>query len=586
MNANLQVSQLFVDELARSGLREVCIAPGSRSTPLTLAFYNQPGIKVFMHLDERSAAFFALGLALANDRPVALVCTSGSAAANFFPAVVEARMARVPLLVLTADRPPELRGSGANQTIDQIKLYGDQVLLSADLPVPDQNTPELTLRHVRTLAARAFATANGLEKGPVHLNFPFRKPLEPVPGEPMPVAGEPDRPPLAVIEHGLLLPTPEQLERLAGMITAQPHGIIVCGPRTPGGRFPEALVRLAQVAGYPILADPLSGLRYGPHTASGHVLGAQDALLSAGNAPWDQPGLVLRFGVVPTSAGLCSYLARSKPVHRILVAEHGGWSDDDHTTTWLLQAEPESVCNRLVERLAGRDTHRDPTWLGQFQAVEAAAWERMQAKMDAEPLFDASALIQGLEALPEGGRLFVGNSLSVRHLDQFARPGLRRLEVYGSRGASGIDGNVSTALGLAAADPGRPALAVMGDLTFYHDLNGLQACSRHNLNVTFLVLNNNGGGIFQRLPVQHLDPPFTEAFITPHGLTFAPAAGLYGLDYHLVNTRAELAAVLQQRFLPSAGMQRSALIEVPCSIQSDLARQKHILQTLLQGQEG
>ncbi len=581
MNANLLVSQLFVDELARCGLREVCIAPGSRSTPLTLAFYNQPGIKVSMHLDERSAAFFALGLALAHDRPVALVCTSGSAAANFFPAIVEARLSRVPLLVLTSDRPHELRGSGANQTIDQIKLYGGQVLLSVDLPVPDEQISDLVLRHVRTQAGRAFAAADGLEKGPVHLNFPFRKPLEPPPGEPLPAPGLASEPPFSRIERGVLLPTASQTDRLAELIGAHPHGLIVCGPRCPGGDFPAAVVRLAQAAGYPILADPLSGLRFGPQTASGHVLGAHDAILSAQAAPWGEPDLVLRFGAVPTSAALCAYLARIKPAARVCIAEHGGWADDDHRTTWLLQAEPAEVCRSLALNLSPNPAFGggDPAWLPQFQTAESAAWQKLDPELAAEPLFDAGALRLALDSLPDGARLFVGNSLSVRHLDQFARPDLRRLEIFGSRGASGIDGNVSTALGIAAAAP-RPTLAIMGDLTFYHDLNGLLACAQQHLNITFLVMNNNGGGIFQRLPVQHLEPPFTEAFITPHGLTFAPAAQLYGLDYHLCASRADLGAVLEQRFDGQNPPARSALIEFPCSIQTDLARQKNCLKKI------
>ncbi len=573
MNANLQLAQIFVDELARSGLRDVCIAPGSRSTPLTLAFHNQGSLRVWMHLDERSAAFFALGLAMAHERPVALVCTSGSAAANFFPAIVEARMSRHPLLVLTADRPHELRGSGANQTIDQVKLYGAQVLLSVDMPVPEAAVSDLLLRHVRTLAARAYAAANGFEKGPVHLNFPFRKPLEPPPGEPLPEPGSAQAAPFTSLERGLLLPSPAQLERLQGLVASQPHGLIVCGPRCPGGDFPAAVTRLAQAAGYPILADPLSGLRFGPQ--AGVVCGAQDALLAAGCRPWGEPGLVLRFGAVPTSAALCSYLAEIRPAGRVLVSEHGAWEDDDHRTTWLLQADPARLCDLLREQLG---PPVDPAWLEQFQAAENAAWRLLAPELAAEPLFDAAALALALELLPEEGRLFIGNSLAVRHLDQFGRPCSRKLQIFGSRGASGIDGNVSTALGIAATAPG-PLLAVLGDLTLYHDLNGLLACRRHALNqATFLVLNNNGGGIFQRLPVQHLEPPFTEAFITPHGLEFAPAAELYGLDYQLCRTRAELQAALVARF--SGSPRRAALLEVPCSIQGDLARQKHSLQAL------
>lgn len=228
-------AETFVDELARGGLQAVVIAPGSRSTPLTLAFAAHPAIRHYLHLDERSAAFFALGLALATTRPVALLCTSGTAGANYFPAIIEARMSQVPLLVLTSDRPPELRHSGANQTIDQVKLYGDQVLWGVDVALPEADAPAVALRNLRTLAARALATAAGLPPGPVHLNFPFRKPLEPaLPHTP---AFAPAGPPHTRTLRGQLLPTPNQIAELAALINQHERGLIVCGPRCEGG-FP------------------------------------------------------------------------------------------------------------------------------------------------------------------------------------------------------------------------------------------------------------------------------------------------------------------------------------------------------------
>ncbi len=577
MNANLRIAQIFVDELARAGLRNVCIAPGSRSTPLTLAFFNQSIIQTWMHLDERSAAFFALGLSLATDSPTAVVCTSGSAAANFFPAIIEARMSRVPFLILTADRPHELRGSGANQTIDQVKMYGDQVLLSVDMPVPDDSPSDLFLRHVKTLAARVVALANGLDKGPVHVNFPFRKPLEPATGEQLPAASQGRQAPFTCIERGALRPTPAQIERLTGLIQKHPRGLIVCGPRCPGGDFPKAATLLAQVTGYPLVADPLSGLRFGPHNAAEVVMGAQDAILSSGVTPWGNPELILAFGAVPVSASLSGYLARIRPVERLLVAEHGGWSDDDHRTTWLLQVDPQALCELVAERLKGP---ADPAWLASWRAAEKRAWDILDDELQNGSFFDAAAVALAVGALPEGGKLFVGNSLAVRHLDQFARPEKRFLEVFGNRGASGIDGNVSTALGIAAASQ-KPLLAILGDLTLYHDMNGLYACRRHQLHhTTFLVLNNHGGGIFQRLPIQHLDPPFTQAFLTPHEMTFRPAAELYGLDYYLCSSASDLETALKQRF--KVEPQRSALIELPCSISNDLTRQQACLQAVKQ----
>ncbi len=275
--------------MAAAGLRHVVISPGSRSTPLTLAFDAHPEIEVFLHLDERSAGFFALGMALAIDAPVALVCTSGTAVANYLPAIIEANMSHVPLLVLTADRPPELRHSGANQTIDQVKIYGDQVLWSVDAPLPEKDAPDVVLRHLQTLAARAYATANGLRKGPVHVNFPFRKPLEPVDSEQLSVNSEQlsvsseqsESGNRLLITKGQLAPTRAQLGDLAETINRHERGLIVCGPRCPEGNFPAAVAGLSQISGYPILADPLSGVRWGRHVAGTAVSGAYETYLQS-----------------------------------------------------------------------------------------------------------------------------------------------------------------------------------------------------------------------------------------------------------------------------------------------------------------
>jgi 2-succinyl-5-enolpyruvyl-6-hydroxy-3-cyclohexene-1-carboxylate synthase len=555
MNPNLELALNFVEALAHTGVKEVVIAPGSRSTPLTLAFAQSSQIRMYMHLDERSAAFFALGLALANDRPVAVLCTSGSAAANFMPAVVEARMSAIPLLLLTADRPHELRGSGANQTIDQIKLYGDQVLLSVDMPILDK-TPgglgepagadgdredELVLRHVRSMAGRAVAVANGLPKGPVHLNFPFRKPLEPQEGETL--SSLQDRltsagKGFARIERGRLEISAPQLANLAQRLSTHRRGLIVCGPRCPGGNFPKLLSQLAKRVGYPILADPLSGLRFGSHLEGGLVVGGYDTFLASGITDEPNPEIVVRFGGVPTSAVLNQYLARIRPDVRIHIREDGVWADDDHRTDWFLQVGETRLCEKLLESTTER---RDRSWLDGWMRIEQRTWKGVHAALIHSPGFDGAVVAQIAQKMPDGVRLFVGNSLPVRHLDRFGQPLHRNIAVYGNRGASGIDGNISTALGIAASDPERPLLAVVGDITFYHDMNGLLAIQKHQLNnITIVILNNNGGGIFHSLPVARFEPPFQEAFLTPHGLKFEAAARLYGLNYRSIDLRTHL----------------------------------------------
>ncbi|MBE2198680.1 MAG: 2-succinyl-5-enolpyruvyl-6-hydroxy-3-cyclohexene-1-carboxylic-acid synthase [Anaerolinea sp.] len=579
-------AELFVHALALAGLRRVVVAPGSRSTPLTLAFAAHPDIELFLHLDERSAGFFALGMALTTDKPVALVCTSGTAVANFFPAITEANMSQVPLLILTADRPPELRHSGANQTIDQIKIYGDQVLWSVDAPLPEQDAPEIVLRHLQTLAARAYATANGLRKGPVHVNFPFRKPLEPVDGLSITDYRPPTTDHRLLITKGQLAPTRAQLSDLAEMVNRHERGLIVCGPRCPGDNFPTAVSGLSQITGYPILADPLSGVRWGRHVNGTAVCGAYETYLQQ-DPGWPEPELILRFGAVPTSKWLNDYLGRSNPAWRIHVRENGVWADDSHLTTYFLQVNEELLCYELAHQATPR---MNTDWTRQVMERETAVWHALDQHLY-DPYFDASAAADVLAALPDNTHLFVGNSLPIRHVDQWGRPSTQQLHLYGNRGASGIDGNTSTALGIAAAS-GQPTVALLGDITFYHDLNGLFMLKEEGRgkkdeapssivnrqssigNVTIILLHNNGGGIFHRLPVRSIEPPFTDLFITPHGLDFSGVIQMYGLAHVRPQTRAEFQSAL------SASLHSSTptVIELQTNSTADDARRRELME--------
>lgn len=580
-NTNTRWMSIFVDELAGSGLEAVCIAPGSRSTPLTLAFAAQEGVRVYRHLDERSTGFFALGLAMASGRPVALVCTSGTAAANFHPAVIEAYYSHVPLLVLTADRPPELRGSGANQTIDQIKMFGDHVRWSVELPTPVDDAPDVVLRHLRTLAARAYATANGLVKGPVHLNFPFRKPLEPDASSTRDSRqADTERrsaTPYTTFSRGRLLPDEAQIDWLAKMIQENPRGLIICGPECPGGDFSQAVASLAHRAGYPVLADTLSGVRHGPQTAGGYVLGGYDLWLRAIDEPLLKPDVVIRFGAVPTSSPLSTYLERAAAGIHVHIREDGVWADDLHLTHQYIQADPAAVCRSVSERIGAPS---DLCWAEAFIALENQIWTTMDSALGQIPFFDGRAIRDALAALPDDTIVLAGNSLPVRHVDVFDRPDERALAIFGNRGASGIDGNVSTALGLAAAT-GKQVVAFLGDITFYHDMNGLLAVRQNNLSdVTFIVTNNNGGGIFHRLPVAAHEPPFKALFLTPHDLTFEHTAALYGLRYTAVTGQSDLNAAMAT-LADQAG---TNLIEIKTDSAADLQHMRalwNIVSTVL-----
>ena len=532
-NPNLLFAETVVDALVCAGLQAVCLAPGSRSTPLALAVDAHPAIETFIHLDERSAGFFALGLAQATARPVALLSTSGTAAVELHAAAVEALMAGIPLLLLTADRPPELRHSGANQTIDQIKMYGDHVLWSVEAALPQSGQPDVALRNLRALAARAYATADGFRRGPVHINFPFRKPLEPRAPYRPDFDHQAGREGLGDARHtsisrGVLLPSDEQIDEMTALVSTHDRGLIVCGPwagLAPQSQI-EGIADLARRTGYPLVADPLSGLRFGQHTKCSPVVDSLESLLQHPPS-FAPPDVVIRFGAVPTSKTLNDYLDRAAPLHQIHVRSCGVWADDSHRVSRFLQVDEIAFCRAL----AGRFDRPISDW-GLAVVATGRQVSCRQAMFLQQHWFDASVIPEILDALPAGANFFAGNSLPIRHLDQFGVPMSKPFNVYGNRGASGIDGVVSTALGVAAADRSTPLLLLIGDISFYHDLNGLYAVGKFGLNnVTIVVLNNDGGGLFRRLPIADGHAQFERLFLTQHGLHFAPAAEMYGLDY-------------------------------------------------------
>jgi 2-succinyl-5-enolpyruvyl-6-hydroxy-3-cyclohexene-1-carboxylate synthase len=543
----------LVAELAAAGVSAVCVSPGSRSTPLTMAFARNEDVTVYSHLDERSAAYFALGRARRIGEVTPLVCTSGTAAANFHPAVIEASQARVPLLLLTADRPPELRDSGANQTVDQEKLYGDAVRWYADLPEP--RAEGRALRSLRTTAARALTEATGAPAGPVHLNCPFRKRLEPREG----TEDEKRRTSAADSPHvrttaGTPTLGDDRLAALAEAVESAERGLVVAGPADDAAPDPDVVADFAEATGFPVLADPLSGLRYGPHVTDAPVVGGYDAFLTERvTADWPAPDLVVRFGASPTSKPLRKYLARTG-ARQLVVDSAGRWREAEFAASDLVVADPERLLGRLADRV---DSPVDLAWRDQFEDAEDRYWERV-AEARGERRFEGDVLATVVEDAPDPATLFVSNSMPVRDLDRFGAPRAADLAVLGNRGASGIDGIVSTALGAGSATDD-PLVLVTGDLAFYHDMNGLLAVGRCGVDATVVVINNDGGGIFHMLPIEEFDPPFTEQFKTPHGLDFAPAADLYGLEFARVRDRE----AFRETYRASLSSDGTQVIEVP-----------------------
>ncbi|HEU5421924.1 MAG TPA: 2-succinyl-5-enolpyruvyl-6-hydroxy-3-cyclohexene-1-carboxylic-acid synthase, partial [Nitrolancea sp.] len=462
----------FVEALAQAGVRDVCLAPGSRSTPLALTLARNPAIKLWLQLDERSTAFFALGLAKASGRPVGLLCTSGTAAANFFPAVVEAHYARVPLLVMTADRPPELRDAGAAQTIDQVRLYGAHVKWSVEVPLPEA-TPEL-LRYARTLAARAAAGALESPAGPVHLNFPLREPLIPVAPEDYPSTGIERGEPVRV-ERARRLPDEAALARLADLLLGAERGLIVAGPQ-PDPALAAPLARLASCLGFPLLADPLSGLRCGSHEPDAIVAGYDAFLRSPRVVEALRPDLVLRVGAIPTSKPVLQFLEAHGAARQILLG--GGWEDPSSLACEAVLADPAATCEAVLRRLDGREISSG--WLETWRVLDRASGAAIASYLDGldEP-FEGRVFAELARLLPEGSTLFASSSMPVRDLDSFFPASRRALRFLANRGANGIDGVVSSALGASVASAG-PLLLAIGDIALYHDMNGLLAAKLHN----------------------------------------------------------------------------------------------------------
>jgi 2-succinyl-5-enolpyruvyl-6-hydroxy-3-cyclohexene-1-carboxylate synthase len=515
----------FADELARCGVREVALAPGSRSTPLVLALAADGRFRLRVHLDERSAAFFALGVGKASRVPGAVVTTSGTATANVFPAVIEASASEAPLLVLTADRPPRLRDADANQAMDQVRLYGIYPRLFVDVPEPSASAAALA--HLRALAARAVATALGPSPGPVHLNFPFEKPLEPDATSEGPPsassAGRDDDAPYVRISSGLAVLGEEQLVELANMLRS-PRGVIVTGPTPEPGAVGAAAVRLAERTGFPLLADPLSGARFRPGCGAQRVA-AYDLFLSDDRvARALDPSLVIRVGSAPTSAAVQAWLGRHDGVTHVVVDAGSRWKDHAATATHYVRADPAATLTALAQRA---DRAAEEAWRERWHAASRAALSLLD---DSGPAHEGDVLAAVARAIPEGGTLFVSSSMPVRDLDGFAAPSEKALHVLGNRGVSGIDGIVSTAFGVAS-QRGAPTVCALGDIAFFHDQNGLLWSREDDAPVVFVLIDNDGGAIFHQLPVAGHEPHFTEYFVTPHGLDFAHAAALHGVPF-------------------------------------------------------
>jgi 2-succinyl-5-enolpyruvyl-6-hydroxy-3-cyclohexene-1-carboxylate synthase len=567
----------FVDELTRCGMRAACTSPGSRSAPLALTLAREQRLRCYSHVDERCSGFFALGLAKASGLPVAVTCTSGTAVANLLPAAIEAREARVPLLLLTADRPAELRETGAGQAIDQLKLFGGAAKWFFE--VGTHEADDERVRWMRTLACRAYATALEGRPGVVHLNFALREPLvtdEPLPddstgrsgGEPYvlraPPAGVPQAPDATLGE----------------LVAGSRRGVVVAGrderlPSPAARSLGEAAADFAEAAGWPLLADPLSGARRGTGAIAHYDALLRDERFSG---PL-RPDLVLRVGDLPVSKPLRTWLAGLSDVRQVALDPHGAWQDPAAVLSYSPAIEPAQALDALTRAgvaCSGED------WLASWRSGDERAAEAIIGVLgDGSTSEPAVALELGV-LLPQQATLFVASSMPVRDIETFWPIRADGPRVLCNRGANGVDGTVSSAFGAAAAGDG-PVVLLIGDVALAHDIGGLLAARRLGLKLTIVLLDNGGGGIFDFLPVasaaaarasepEQRQDIYTRHIATPTGLDFSVAARLYGLSHE----RAEDVAGFRSALERALARENSSIVEVRSDRAANVALHRRV----------
>lgn len=553
----------FVAELSITGVKDVVISPGSRSTPMALVIAEHPELRTHILVDERSASFFALGIAKATRKPVALLCTSGTAAANYYPAVIEARISRVPLIVLTADRPHELRDVGAPQAIDQIHLYGKNVKWFVEMAPPDKT--EEMIRYARTVCSRAAATASSYPQGPVHLNFPFREPLIPKLDEKLfELTDRTGR--YVEIQTGRISLSDAMFARIVEELAAYKNGMIVCG-QIDSDDFTERVLALADSLKFPIIADPLSQLRSGEHDGR-HIVDTYDAFLRNEDAKEVlKPDVIIRFGAMPVSKALTTFIKENRHARQIVIDSGAGWREPTMSASDMYYCDEALFCEKISSIV---DYVPESAYLDKWLALNDTARHQLIGIADTEELSEGKLFHLLNEMLPEGATLFVGNSMPIRDLDSFFLFNKKKIRVMANRGANGIDGIVSTAIGVASVS--QPCYLVLGDLTFYHDLNGLLASKLYPIDINILLINNNGGGIFSFLPQANEPKHFEMLFGTPLDLDFRHVVAMYKGKYDLIKDWAHFS----KTFTENQHVEGLKVMEIRTSRESNMTEHRNL----------
>lgn len=572
INENLQVVNVFVDQLYKLGVKNVVLSPGSRSTPLTMAFTRDERFSTWTILDERSAGFFSLGLAKQSGTPSVLVCTSGTAVGNYLPAIMEAKQSCVPLLVVTADRPPELYSVGSNQTIDQIKVFGTHVREFFQMPVPGEG--QMLLKQARSIAVRAYIKSQFSPRGPVHINWPFREPLVP------PYAERADE--LHSEDVTIFPPEPRVGADAISMIhrvLEAGDSMIVCGPQDDSDA--RSIIQLAEKYSVPVCTDVLSQLR-GSGTGS-VVIDTYDVFMRSEALRRSlRPKSILRFGRTPTSKVLGQYLTQHADAMQIVISEHADYHDPFFSASNVVVGNVGDLCRQVLD-VAPEYTSQPTPWLGRWvelnQDVRSLVKDSMERFARVGMQFEGNVVSSLERTLPPQASLFIGNSMPIRDFDSFYHSS-KSFQFLANRGVSGIDGIVSTALGVSAASTS-PVVLVLGDVSFYHDLGALYVALKHQIDLLVILVNNNGGGIFSFLPQVSYKDTFHQ-FQTAHDIGFEPVANMFHARYHRALDWGDMESKVEQ-WLSTRGVQ---IIEVVTDVNTNVALHRQLFENVLTLLEG
>lgn len=526
INRNILWCDVFTNRLSQLGVKDVCISAGSRSTPLTLSFNMNKNFSIYRFVDERSSAFFALGIAKKTKNPVAIVTTSGTAVAELYPAIIEAFYQRIPLIVCTADRPYYLKNIGANQTINQNNIYGNHIRFFYDAGLPEIKN----LNKIRKIAENAFVIANRSNRGPVHINFPFEKPFEP---DSYTDSINDSLIKKIFLNTKLQLKTKIKLPNFDLILKnlKNKKGIILVGSNGFDKDLPTLLMKLSNKLNYPVIVDGASSLRFGKHVNKNIIDNFSTIVRSELFKENFQPEVILQFGAAPTSNVILEYFKNSN-AQKIIVNEFGDLLDPSRTAKIIVKVNPIIFCNELLKRI--KDNSHNKSWANFLIHLNKIIENDKKTFFSKNNFsFESKIIYELLNNIPGKSNVFVSNSLPIRDFDFFASKSKKEIKIFTNRGASGIDGINSTALAIAHKSK-EPTFLITGDLAFFHDLNGLYASYKYKIPIIVILINNNGGGIFESLPISNYKEHFKENFLMPLNINFKRIVETYNGIYKVI----------------------------------------------------